>query len=107
LAGRSTTTATTASKPGPTTLNLGPVASPFQTPETATRTSLEHPPGYQQAPDNAPYTVGGGIGGHGGAGEGSGSSEEGVGATAWNYLSKAGEALKKGEEAAWRAMKGK
>jgi hypothetical protein len=30
-----------------------------------------------------------------------------VGATAWNYLSKAGEALKKGEEAAWRAMKGK
>lgn len=86
------------------------MASPFQSAETATatRTSLEHPPGYQQAPDNAPYTVGGGIGGHGGGvGEGSGSSEEGVGAAAWNYLSKAGEALKSAEEAAWKAMRNK
>jgi hypothetical protein len=85
------------------------VASPFQTADTATatRASLEHPPGYQQAPDNAPYTAGGGIGGHGGAGEASGSSEEGVAATAWNYLGKAGEALKSAEEAAWKAVKGK
>jgi len=30
-----------------------------------------------------------------------------VGATAWNYLSKAGEALKTAEEAAWKAVKGK
>jgi len=118
LAGRSTTTSTTASKPGPTTLNLGPVASPFQSADAAgaapTRTSvdqgrrsLEHPPGYQQAPDNAPYTAGGGIGGHNGGGEGSGDSGEGVGAAAWNMLSKAGEALKKGEEAAWRAVRNK
>jgi hypothetical protein len=115
LAGRSTTTATTASGPGPTTLNLGPVASPFQNVDTATRTSmdqdgrrsLEHPPGYQQAPDNAPYTVGGGIGGQGGAGSANVSEGEGVGSTAWNMLSKAGEALKKGEEAAWRAVKNK
>jgi hypothetical protein len=28
-----------------------------------------------------------------------------VATTAWNVLSKAGEALKKGEEAAWRAVK--
>lgn len=107
LAGRSTTISTTASKPGPTTLNMGPVASPFQSAETATRSSLEHPPGYQQAPDNAPYTAGGGIGGHtdrGGESEGSG---EGVGATAWGLLSKAGEALKKGEEAAWKAVRNK
>jgi hypothetical protein len=111
LAGRSTTTSTTASKPGPTTLNLGPAASPFQSADTAgpapTRTSLEHPPGYQQAPDNAPYTAGGGIGGHNGGGQSSESSGEGVGAAAWNVLSKAGEALKKGEEAAWRAVRNK
>jgi hypothetical protein len=82
--------------------------------DTATRTSaeqsrssLEHPPGYQQAPDNAPYTVGGGIGGHGGAGNATGSEGESVATTAWNVLSKAGEALKKGEEAAWRAVKNK
>jgi hypothetical protein len=112
LAGRSTTTATTASGPGPTTLNLGPVASPFQSVDTATRTSgdqgrrsLEHPPGYQQAPDNAPYTAGGGIGGHSGAGNATGVEGESVATTAWNVLSKAGEALKKGEEAAWRAVK--
>jgi hypothetical protein len=120
LAGRSTTTSTTASKPGPTTLNMGPVASPFQSADSGAavptgtsaeqqgeRRSLEHPPGYQQAPDNAPYTQGGGIGGHGGAAEGSASSGEGVGATAWNLLSQAGEALKKGEEAAWRAVRNK
>ncbi|KAF9701237.1 hypothetical protein EKO04_000387 [Ascochyta lentis] len=109
LAGRSTVTSTTASKPGPTTLNMGPVASPFQsanaggavTTATATegdaRRSLEHPPGYQQAPDNAPYTQGGGIGG----GE---SAGEGIGAQAWNMLSRAGEALKGAEEAAWEAV---
>ncbi|KAJ4316843.1 hypothetical protein N0V94_005256 [Neodidymelliopsis sp. IMI 364377] len=110
LAGRSTVTATTASKPGPTTLNLGPVASPFQNADvggavpTATgdggRRSLEHPPGYQQAPDNAPYTQGGGIGG----GE---SAGEGIGAQAWNMLSRAGEALKGAEEAAWKAVNNK
>ncbi|CAN9446668.1 unnamed protein product [Alternaria alternata] len=117
LAGRSTTTSTTpsasaaASKPGPTVLNYGPAASPFQTADTAqaqpTRTSLEHPPGYVQAPDNAPYTAGGGIGGPSGAG-GDGEGEgEGVGAQAWSMLNKAGEALKKGEESVWRAVKGK
>lgn len=111
LAGRSTVTSTTASKPGPTTLNLGPVASPFQSANaggavpTATaadggRSSLEHPPEYQQAPDNAPYTQGGGIGG----GE---SAGEGIGAQAWNMLSRAGEALKGAEEAAWKAVNGK
>jgi len=112
LAGRSTMTSTTASKPGPTTLNLGPVASPFQTANAggavpaATaidgdgRRSLEHPPGYQQAPDNAPYTQGGGIGG----GE---SAGEGIGAQAWNMLSRAGEALKGAEEAAWKAVNNK
>jgi hypothetical protein len=107
LAGRSTTTATTASKPGPTTLNYGPAASPYQSADAApTRSSLEHPPGYQQAPDNAPYTVGGGIGAGGGGGVSEGVTE-GVGAAAWNMLSKAGEALKKGEEAAWKAVRNK
>ncbi|OAL01553.1 hypothetical protein IQ06DRAFT_125479 [Phaeosphaeriaceae sp. SRC1lsM3a] len=114
LAGRSTATSTTASKPGPTTLNLGvaaPAPSPFQSADSGgavpTRSSLEHPPGYQQAPDNAPYTQGGGIGSTGGAGEGRVSSGDGVGAAAWNLLSQAGEALKKGEEAAWRAVRNK
>ncbi|KAF1364131.1 hypothetical protein EJ07DRAFT_162638 [Lizonia empirigonia] len=112
LAGRSTVTSTTASKPGPTTLNLGPVASPFQTANAggavpaATaidgdgRRSLEHPPGYQQAPDNSPYTQGGDVGG----GE---STGEGIGAQAWNMLSRAGEALKGAEEAAWKAVNNK
>jgi len=111
LAGRSTVTSTTASKPGPTTLNLGPVASPFQSADaggaapsvTAAdggRRSLEHPPGYQQAHDNAPYTQGGGIGGGDSAGEG-------IGAQAWNMLSRAGVALKGAEEAAWKAVNGK
>lgn len=112
LAGRSTVTSTAASKPGPTTLNLGPVASPFQSANTGgavptatavdggERRSLEHPPGYQQAPDNAPYTQGGGIGGVDSAGDG-------IGAQAWNMLSRAGEALKGAEEAAWKAVNGK
>jgi hypothetical protein len=115
LAGRSTTISTTpsaaASKPGPTTLNYGPAASPSQTADTGgaqqaqpTRTSLEHPPGYVQAPDNAPYTAGGGIGRPSGAGDAEG---EGVGAQAWSILNKAGEALKKGEESVWRAVQGK
>ncbi|KAI4645449.1 uncharacterized protein J4E78_009359 [Alternaria triticimaculans] len=106
LAGRSTVTATTASKPGPTTLNYGPAASPFQSADQAqpTRTSLEHPPGYVQAMDNAPYTAGGGIGQSSGAGDAEG---EGVGAQAWSMLNKAGEALKKGEESVWRAVQGK
>ncbi|KAJ4369940.1 hypothetical protein N0V83_005704 [Neocucurbitaria cava] len=118
-AGRSTTTSTTASKPGPTTLNYGlagAAPSPFQAADSSaapaaepTRSSLEHPPGYVQAPDNAPYTAGGGIGGISGGdgGGGQGSEDAGVGAAAWNMLSKAGEALKKGEEAAWRAMRNK
>ncbi|KAH6642370.1 hypothetical protein C7974DRAFT_100308 [Boeremia exigua] len=112
LAGRSTVTSTMASKPGPTMLNLGPVASPFQnanaggavpTPtavEGSERRSLEHPPGYQQAPDNAPYTQGGGIGG-------GDRVAEGIGAQAWNMLSRAGGALKDAEEAAWRAVNSK
>ena len=72
--------------------------------EQGGRTSLEHPPGYQQAPDNAPFTSGGGRGGSTDRGEVSG---EGVGAAAWSMLSKAGEALKKGEEAAWKVMRNK
>ena len=111
LAGRSTATSTTASKPGPTTLSYGPAVSPFQTPHTGggqaepTRRSLEHPPGYVQAPDNAPYTAGGGIGRPSGAGDE--SNAEGVGAQAWQMLNKAGEALKKGEESVWKAVRGK
>ena len=93
-------------------LNLGPVASPFQSANaggavpTATAAdggqirSLEHPPGYQQAPDNAPFTDGGGIGGGDNTGEG-------IGTQAWNMLSRAGEALKGAEEAAWKAVNGK
>ncbi|EUC44149.1 hypothetical protein COCMIDRAFT_37959 [Bipolaris oryzae ATCC 44560] len=117
-AGRSTVTTmnptlSAASKPGPTTLNFGPAASPFQTLDSSnavpqpTRTSLEHPPGYVQAPDNAPYTVGGGIGAPSGAGQGDGGQGEGVGAQAWQLLSKAGEALKKGEENVWKAINNK
>ncbi|KAF2854935.1 hypothetical protein T440DRAFT_504454 [Plenodomus tracheiphilus IPT5] len=115
LAGRSTTTATGTAlpKPGPTFLNYGSAASPFQSVDaggsaqesSVGRRSLEHPPGYVQAPDNAPYTAGGGIGGQDGGG--SSVQEHGVGATAWGMLSKAGEALKSGEEAVWRAVKGK
>lgn len=71
-----------------------------------TRTNLEHSSGYTQAPDNAPFTSGGGIGEQGHQGENRGS-EGGVGATAWNMLAKAGEALKKGEEAAWKAVRNK
>lgn len=118
LAGRSTVTTTdpslsTASKPGPTTLNFGPVASPFQTLDSGnavpqpTRTSLEHPPGYVQAPDNATYTTGGGIGTSSGVDQGDGGQGEGVGAQAWQLLSKAGEALKKGEENVWKAINNK
>jgi len=111
LAGRSTTTSTVPSKPGPTTLNYDPAASPFQTADSGnavpqpTKSSLEHPPGYVQAPDNAPYTTGGGLDRPNGAGEG--AEGEGVGAQAWQILSKAGEALKKGEESVWRAVKNK
>lgn len=107
LAGRSTTTSTTASKPGPTTLDFGPVASPYQFADAQsaapTRTSLEHPPGYVQAPNNAPYTQGGRLG----AQAGQDGETGGVGSAAWNMLSKAGEALKKGEEAAWKAVRNK
>jgi len=111
LAGRSTTTSTTPSKPGPTTLNYGPVASPFQAADSGnavpqpTGTNLDHPPGYVQAPDNAPYTAGGGLDRPSGTGEG--AEGQGVGAQAWQMLSKAGEALKKGEESVWRAVKNK
>ena len=111
LAGRSTATSTTPSQPGPTTLSYGPAASAFQTAHTGgaqaepTRRSLEHPPGYVQAPDNAPYTAGGGIGGPSNAG--AEDRGEGVGAQAWSMLSKAGEALKKGEESVWNAVRGK
>ncbi|EMD59864.1 hypothetical protein GGP41_008999 [Bipolaris sorokiniana] len=118
LAGRSTVTTTnptlsTASKPGPTTLNFGPAASPFQTLDSGnavpqpTRTSLEHPPGYVQAPDNAPYTAGGGIGAPSRVDRGDGGQGEGVGAQAWQLLSKAGEALRKGEENVWKTINNK
>ena len=70
----------------------------------AGRTSLEGPPGYQQAPDNSPYMAGGGALGTGGV-SGTGGGGEGVGAQAWSMLAKAGEALKKGEEAVWKAVR--
>ncbi|KAF2688766.1 hypothetical protein K458DRAFT_414478 [Lentithecium fluviatile CBS 122367] len=109
LSGRSTTTSMQASKPGPTTLNMGPAApgtSPCQQEHAGgglqplPRSSPEGPPGYtQQAPDNTVY----------GTGIDAGANQEGVdggvGGTAWNMLAKAGEALKKGEEAAWRAVR--
>lgn len=65
------------------------------------RRSLEHPPGYAQHADNSPYTAGT-TGGQQGAGE-----DASTGGAAWGLLSKAGEALKKGEEAAWRAVRNK
>ncbi|KAF1961523.1 hypothetical protein CC80DRAFT_239094 [Byssothecium circinans] len=118
LAGRSTTTSTTPNAPfapGPTSLNTHtgpalPAASPFQQEHSGGavqppqgRSSLEGPPGYQQAPDNTPYApmVGSGVGA-GGDRVGGG---EGVGAAAWNMLAKAGDALKKGEEATWKAIR--
>ncbi len=94
LAGRSTATSTTASKSGPTTINYG---------DATAQSSFEHPPGYVQAPDNSSYGVGGGTG----TSMGQDGEEGGVGAAAWNILNKAGEALKKGEEAAWRAVRNK
>lgn len=104
LAGRSTTASTTPSQPGPTTLNMGPAASPYEAGGAVpTRTSLEHPPGYVQAPDNHPSNPLPGAGAGEQASTGSGSG--GVGDAAWNMLSRAGEALKKGEEAAWRAVR--
>ncbi|KAF2179027.1 hypothetical protein K469DRAFT_717531 [Zopfia rhizophila CBS 207.26] len=106
LAGRSTVTSAEASKPGPTKLNLGPATSPYQ-PElsggaTQTRTgdeerrTLEHPPGYVQNPDNSPYAP---------PAQTEQQGDGGVGGAAWNMLFKAGEALRKGEEAAWRAVR--
>lgn len=117
LTGHSTATSTVPSKTGPTTLNYGPAApSPFQAEDSGAtiptadafvrRPSLEHPPGYVQAPDNAPHTAEGGTGAPG-ITSGGVDNSEGVGAAAWNMLSKAGEALKKGEEAAWRAVRNK
>ncbi|PSN67803.1 hypothetical protein BS50DRAFT_620277 [Corynespora cassiicola Philippines] len=113
LVGRSTTTATQASKPGPTSLNLGPAQSPFQSAHSQgavpsagageERRSLEHPPGYIQALDNTPYSAGPQ---HHQQQQG-GESDESVGGAAWSMLAKAGEALKKGEEAAWRAVRNK
>ena len=96
LSGRSTITSTQPSKPGPTTLNMGPVQA-----RTSDEGSLGHPPGYVQTPDNNPYMAGGV-----GAQQDSGA-DGGVGGAAWNVLNKAGEALKKGEEAAWRAVRNK
>jgi hypothetical protein len=104
LAGRSTTTSTQASKPGPTTLNFGPASSQYQSEHTAepTRKSLEHPPGYTQGPDNSPYTRGTvATGGQESA------PDSTVAGTAWGLLSKAGDALKSAEEAAWKAARGK
>lgn len=114
LAGRSTVPSTTASGPGPTRLDTGagiPQASPFQQQHSGgavppPRSSLEGPPGYQQAPDNSPYAAGGGALGTGGV-SGMGGQDESVGTQAWNMLAKAGEALKKGEEAVWKAVREK
>ncbi|KAF2006199.1 hypothetical protein P154DRAFT_615549 [Amniculicola lignicola CBS 123094] len=112
---RGTSTSTTASKPGPTVLNLGFAApSPAQTEhmggsntdpiaaqgQSDGRRSLEHPPGYTQAPGHAPA----GTLNNGGENMGVGA---GAGGAAWNMISAAGEALKKGEEAAWRAIRKK
>ncbi|KAF2471404.1 uncharacterized protein BDR25DRAFT_285993 [Lindgomyces ingoldianus] len=96
LAGRSTTAARQASKPGPTTLNMAPAASPGED-----ERSLEHPPGYVQNSDNRLYAA------EGSATDGQQESDGGVGSAAWNVLNKAGAALKKGEEAAWRAVRNK
>ncbi|KAF2121276.1 hypothetical protein BDV96DRAFT_563916 [Lophiotrema nucula] len=115
LAGRSTTTSTTASKPGPTTLDLGPAQSHYQGEHAGgavetqgleeERKSLEHPPGYRQSLDNTPYDTGLANGPQGG--NASTSGDGGVVDAAWNILGKAGEALKKGEEAAWKAVRNK
>lgn len=87
--------------------HTGGAVLPPPSSETQTeRRSLEHPPGYVQAADHYP---GGyqGPGASGGVGTGAGEEGEGITDTAWNLLSKAGEALKKGEEAAWRAVRNK
>jgi len=118
LAGRSTVTSTQPSKPGPTYLNLGPAPpgpSPYQhehhggAVQELPRSSLEGPQGYVQAPDNSPYVAGGGgLGTRGVNGTGSEQgTDTSVGTAAWNILSKAGEALKKGEEAVWKAVRDK
>jgi len=83
-----------------------PGPSPYQQEHTGgglqsvPRSSLDGPPGYTQALDNTPYGQGIGAGGGGG-----GTDDGSVGGAAWNILSKAGEALKKGEEAAWKAVR--
>jgi hypothetical protein len=58
-----------------------------------------------QAPDHPAGYVGS-TGGEQQGTSGAGG-EGGIGDAAWNILSKAGEALKKGEEAAWRAVRNK
>lgn len=112
LAGRSTTTSTQPSKPGPTTLNMGsapPGASPYQQEhrggavQELPRSVLEGPPGYVQAPDNTQNSAA--ALGTGSGGQDSAGGDGGIGGAAWGLLAKAGEALKKGEEAAWKAVR--
>lgn len=103
--GRSTTTGPGGLADGPRPAQLDtPQASPYQyehrggAVHDVPRSSLEGPPGYVQA-DNTPYAP---MGGRDDRGVG---EDGGIGGAAWNMLAKAGEALKKGEEAAWRAVR--
>ncbi len=63
--------------------------------------SMESSSDTVQAPDNSPYAANVGVG----QGSGDSSQGAGVGAAAWTMLAKAGEVLKKSEEAAWRAVR--
>lgn len=79
-------------------MNLGPVPLPVPSPF---ETGGGHPvtgPGQQGG-----YSQNQGSSGGAEPQEGGG----GVADAAWNLLSKAGEALKKGEEAAWKAVRNK
>jgi hypothetical protein len=81
------------------TVNLGPVPVPSPFERGGTGDAITQP-GYTQN-QNQNGTTGAGEGGQEQGGGG------GVGDAAWNMLSRAGEALKKGEEAAWRAVRNK
>ncbi|KAF2198191.1 hypothetical protein GQ43DRAFT_171210 [Delitschia confertaspora ATCC 74209] len=97
--------------PGPTTLDFGPAnppppqASPYETGGQPRRASLGHPPNYTQNPSTPYHTPGTDPLPYTQEESASGSGHGGVGEAAWNLLSRAGEALKKGEEAAWNAVR--
>ncbi|KAK4554948.1 hypothetical protein LTR86_008096 [Recurvomyces mirabilis] len=126
--------ATTPLRTGPTTLNLGPVASPAVGMPQDPRISSEHPPGYVQnayAQDmssaqrasldqetrresfvtqlglGSDGTRSGGDGGRGGGGEGWGEGVEGAWSAAKGWLGKAGTAIAEGEEQVWKRINGR